>query len=299
MRLPRFTLVYPDTLVECVRILDEHRTDAKLLAGGTDLLPKMKNGLASPKYVVSLRRLTGELQFTEVDEQQGVIRIGAASPLAALAESPALSRFAPGVAYAAGCIGSAQIRNRATIGGNLCNAAPSADMAPILLVLGAKTTVQGPHGRRTIPIEELFAGPGETNLGRGEVLTEITVPIWWGKTAAVYFKHTVRQEMDIAMVGVACKITLDADGRCADAKIGLGAVSPTPVRARAAEDLLKGELLTGDISGLLEQVGELASRGCRPIDDVRASAHYRREMVKVMTRRAVAKALGIALKGRE
>ncbi len=188
------------------------------------------------------------------------------------------------LAISAGLIGSVQIRNVATVGGNLCNAAPSADAAPPLLVLGAQ-------GQYTVPLEAFFLEPGHTVLQPGELLQEIVVPRPAQRSGSFYVRHTPRARMDLAVAGVAVAITLNADGTLAEARLALGAVAPVPMRATEAEALLPGQALTEE---LLQEVGALTAQQAQPIDDQRASAAYRRRLVNVLTQRALRGALARA-----
>jgi carbon-monoxide dehydrogenase medium subunit len=189
-------------------------------------------------------------------------------------------------------VGSWQIRNLATVGGNLCTASPSAEIAPILLALDAQAHIAGPRGRRSIPMLEFFTGVRRTVLEPDELLVSVEVPAPGDHAGSHYIKFKERQKMDIAFVGVAAAVDLEpGDGVIRDARIALGAVAPTPIRAPAAEASLRGQRLT---DALLEQVGQEAAAASRPIADVRASAEYRREMVDVLTKRAVRRALEIA-----
>jgi carbon-monoxide dehydrogenase medium subunit len=184
------------------------------------------------------------------------------------------------------------IRAMATIGGNLCSASPSADMAPPLMGLGAIVKIMGPIGDRTLPVEEFFKGPGENALKRGEILVEIQVPLVPPRTGSAYIKMPARTAVGLALVGVAVVVTLDGEcDRVGDVKIFLGAVAPTPLRARRAESLMKGRVIEDDLLG---QVSRAAAQEARPLADVRGSAEYRREMVRVLTRRAVSRALKTA-----
>jgi carbon-monoxide dehydrogenase medium subunit len=182
-------------------------------------------------------------------------------------------------------VGSIQIRNLATVVGNVCNAAPSADTAPGLIALGAKVQIAGPGGRRSMLVENFMTGPSQTALKPGELVTGIQVPTPGPRTGSAYVRHTPRNAMDIAVVGVGAAVTLaPRTGACQDAKIVLGAVAPTPIRARAAEKILRGQKPT---DALIAEAAEIAAGDARPISDVRASADFRREMVRVLTRRMV------------
>ncbi|MGB6838486.1 MAG: xanthine dehydrogenase family protein subunit M [Dehalococcoidia bacterium] len=283
----RFDYYAPGSLSEALSILQERGDGGKLLAGGTDLLVQMREAGLHPSYVVSLRRLP-ELRGIEFDEGTG-LRIGACADMAAIEAHPSVRQRYRALFEGASLIGSVQTRNMATIGGNICNAAPSADSAPPLTVLGAGAEVAGPGGRREMALEDLFTGPGTTALGPNDILMALRLPVPPPHTGSVYQRHTPRQEMDIAVVGVGVALTFQPDGEAIQgARIGLGAVAPTPIRAREAEDALTGQRPSEE---LFARAAELAVAASRPISDVRGSAAFRRELVRVMTRRC----LGIAL----
>lgn len=286
MLLPKFEYLAARDLTEACSWLSKYKAKASAMAGGTDLLVKMKHKETSPQYVIGLKGIPG-LDAIDYDRTSG-LRIGALATIESLAASPLVQRNFPALAQAASRMATPQVRNIATIGGNLCNAAPSADTASPLIVLGAGVRLVGPQGERTVSLEKFFTGPGQTVLKPGEILAEIQVPQPPARTGAAYLKLS-RVTVDLALVGVAALITLaTTDGVCQDVKIALGAVAPTPMRARKAESVLKGQKVT---AALIEKAAQLASEEARPITDVRGSAYYRTEMVKVLTRRALAQAL--------
>ncbi len=279
----RFDYYEPKTVEEACRLLVEFGDDASIFAGGTDLIPKMKNGLTRPKYIVNIKKIP-DLDFVK-GEGETVLSIGALTLISELVTHPLLLERFPVISTAARSIGSLQVRNLATLGGNLCNAAPSADMAPGLLVMDALVKVTGPSGDREMPLEEFFIEPGRVNLGRGELLTEIHVPIPPANTKQLYLKHSVRRAMDIAIVGVAVSLSFEEEtGVCRKARIALGAVAPTPVRAKRAEEIILGKRLGGIP---LTMVGDTVSREVAPITDVRGSAGYRSDMVSKLTIKAI------------
>jgi len=188
------------------------------------------------------------------------------------------------LAEAAAVVGSAQIRNRATIGGNMANATPSADVAPSLIALNATAKIVSTSGERTVPMEEFFRGPGQNAMNADEILTEITIPRTGPQLAGEYIKFSPRDMMDLAYIGVAVAYNLANDKKCSGVRIVLGAVAPTPIRAKNSEALLEGKVLTEELA---TQVGDEAARESKPISDVRSSADYRRAMVAVMTKRAI------------
>jgi carbon-monoxide dehydrogenase medium subunit len=269
---------------EAISLLSEYGDRADVIAGGTDLLVRMKRGDALPDYFISVEGIQ-ELDHIDYDDLRG-LRIGARTTLRSLVGSSLIKGHFPVLSEAAGILGTPTIRNQATIGGNLCNAAPSADTAPALMVLGARLKIQGAGDEKTLPIEEFFSGPGETCLKSNEILTEIQVPKMPPGTRAVYLKQTRSKGADLALVGVAAWVAVE-DDVVKDVKIALGAVAPTPIRAKKAEEILRGNRLH---EGLLEACGEAAVLESRPIDDVRSSADYRKKLIYVLVKRAIRQA---------
>jgi CO/xanthine dehydrogenase FAD-binding subunit len=279
----RFDYYEPRTVEEACKLLFEFGSDASILAGGTDLIPKMKNGLMMPDHIVNIKKIP-DLDFIKGDGET-LLRIGALTLISELAIHPLLLERFPVITTAARSIGSLQVRNLATLGGNLCNGAPSADMAPGLLVMDSRVKVTGPSGDREMPLEDFFVGPGRVNLGKGELLTEIHVPFPPANTKQLYLKHSVRRAMDIAIVGVAVSLSFEEKTEvCRKARIALGAVAPTPVRAKRTEEMLLGKKLR---EILLIKVGEMVSQEVAPITDVRGSAGYRSEIVSKLTLKAI------------
>ena len=288
----KFEYLAPHGLQEAIDLLRQRGDGGRPLAGGTDLVPQMKDGGAKfplPSYVVSLR-LVPELKGIEFSESQG-LRIGAGVTMAELAESPVIRERFPIIAEGAGLVGSIQTMNMATVGGNLCNAAPSADTAPPLLTCEAQAVIAGPAGRRTLPLEEFFLGPGRTALAADELLVELRMATPPPRTGGIYIRHTPRKQMDIAVVGVGVLLTLVAGDRIQRARIALGAVAPTPVRAKQAEAVLEGKEASEE---LFARAAEAAAGECKPISDVRGSAEFRRHLVRVMTERCLREAAGRA-----
>jgi len=284
----------PRSLVEALRMLRSGRGQAWILAGGTDLILQMKTGLVFPSAVIDVKEVPelNRLEWTRT----GGLHIGAAVPLARLVTFPALQQRYGILAQACSVIGSMQIRNRGTMGGNICNAAPSADSAPALLCLGANAVVASSSGTRKVKLDEFFTGPGKTVLGTYEMLVEVEIPTPPARSAGCYMRHTIREEMDIAMAGVGSFVTLSPRSkRLKEVRIALGAVAPTPMRAYSAEAALTGKIPTRKI---IEEAAEQAAEEASPITDIRASAEYRGELVKVLTRRTLRKcceALGIEI----
>ncbi|MFQ5880058.1 MAG: FAD binding domain-containing protein [Dehalococcoidia bacterium] len=291
--MKRFTYYAPETLAEAVATFRDQGEGGRPLAGGTDLVVQMKEGgmkFPYPSYIVSLRKLK-ELRGIRFSEGEG-LRIGAGITFAELESEPTVRERFPILVDGASIVGSIQTRNMATAGGNLCNAAPSAEMAPPLIALGAQAHIIGPQGERTLPLEEFFLGPGSTVLGNGDILVDVLVPTPPGRTGGMYQRHTPRKEMDIAVVGVGVVVTLAADGETIQrARVVLGAVAPTPMRATDAEVILEGQRASND---LIARAAQRASEEARPISDVRGTAAFRRELVRVLTVRctegAIAKA---------
>jgi len=271
----RFTYHEPATLDEAVSLLAA--PNAQILAGGTDLLVELKERLRRADYVVNIKKIPGIAGFA-YDDKAG-LRIGALATARELEISPLVLDKYRSLAQSLRELGSIQVRHRATIIGNVCRASPSADTIPPLIADGASLRIRGAGGERMLELEDFFLGPGKTLLEPGDVVTEIIVPPPAAGTRKVYLKHGRRKAMELATVGVAVTHVPGAETR-----IVLGAVAPTPLRARQAEELLRGKRLTED---LIAEAAQAAVAESRPISNVRASAEYRREMVGVLTRRAL------------
>ena len=277
----------PETIDEAISLLKAAGGSARPLAGGTDLVVQMKERATRfpyPATIVSLDRVS-ELRGVNFSETDG-LRIGAGATMTDVASHPAVRERYAALAEGAGVVGSLQTMNMATIGGNVCNAAPSADTAPPLLVYEAEAVIVGPNGRRTLPIAEFFRGPGETALAPDELLAELRLPVPPAGTGAVYQRNTPRKQMDIAVVGVAVALTLSGDA-IERARVALGAVAPTPLRARGAEAALQDQTANDET---FAKAAEAAVQDSSPITDIRASAEYRRHLVSVMTARLLAEA---------
>jgi len=283
----RFELALPESLDDCLRLLAQRGPETKLLAGGTDLLPQMKNSVVMPKRVIDLSGVA-RVKILECDAKG--LRIGAAVPARQVEQDPRVREGYAAVAESAALLGSVQVRNLATVGGNICNAAPSADMAPPLVALEAQAVIAGPQEERRVPLSDFFTGVRKTVVGPDELLVEIFVPAPGPHSGGCYIRHTPRRELDIAVVGVASQVTI-ANGVCAKARISLAAVAPTPVRATAAEAALEGKPLTPE---LIERAADLAGQAAKPISDQRGSADFRRHLVRILTRRTLTTALARA-----
>lgn len=277
----RFDYLEPQTVEEAVSLLAKFNREAKVIAGGTDLLNLIRTKIIRPKYVVDISRIPG-LDHVKYDAA-GTLSIGTLASIRALEMSVQVKERHSVISQAAGQLGSVAIRNVGTVGGNLCHASPAADTAPALMALGARVKIAGPAGERATALENFFTGPGRTVLERGEILTEIQIPATAPDTKGIYFKHAIRGASDLAIVGVAVVASFDG-GRCRNLRIALGAVAPTPMRATGAERLLEGREL--DLA-LIEIAAREAADESRPITDIRGSAEYRREMVKVFVRAAI------------
>ena len=288
----KFEYFAPQSLSEALAVFKEHGEGGRALAGGTDLVVQVKEGvkIPHPSYVVSLRRVP-EVRGIDFSEGAG-LRIGAATTMAEIADSLLIRERYRILADGARIVGSTQTMNMATVGGNVCNAAPSADTAPPLLACEAVAVIAGPDGEREAPLEEFWLEPNRTVLKPGELLKELRLPAPPARTGGVYVRHTPRKQMDIAVVGVGVLLTLSPsagsgqaqDNRIKRARVALGAVAPTPIRARKAEAVLEGNTASG---ALFAQAAEIAASEASPISDQRGSAEFRRHLVRVVTERCL------------
>jgi CO/xanthine dehydrogenase FAD-binding subunit len=284
----RFDLVLPESVDDCLKLLAQRGPEAKVLAGGTDLLPQLKNGLLKPPCVIDLSGVAA-LRVLGAANGHG-LRVGSAVTARTLEQDHTVRARFPAIAESGALVGSVQVRNLATVGGNLCNAAPSADMAPPFIALDAEAVIAGRRGQRRVPVTSFFTGVRRTVLEPGELLLELAVPDPGPHSGGTYVRHTPRRELDIAVVGVASQLTL-ANGLCTKARIALASVAPVPLRATAAEQWLEGQRPTPE---RIARAAELAVEAARPISDQRGSADYRRHLVKVLTRRTLTTALARA-----
>ena len=285
----RFEYLEARTLRQAIGMLQRHGEKARIVAGSTDFLVRWRAGFWHPDYVVNIQHVPG-LSRVAYSRRNG-LRLGSLVTIQTLEQHPAIRQHYPALAAAAASFAGVQVRNLATVGGNICNASPSGDTLPALLAYGAECRLSGPDGHRQVPLDQLFTGPGQTVLAHDEVLTETTLPPPPPNTGSLYIKHSPRGAMDIATVGVASAVTVDRSGVCTEVRIALGAVAPTPLRALAAEESLRGKPLDAD---LLQAAAELAMSSATPIDDVRGTAGYRRQMVGVLTRRTLEQATATA-----
>ena len=282
-RLPKFDYIKPKSIDEALDLLGENdHGDVKVYAGGTDVIPKIKSRLIhAPKVLIDLKGIP-QWDYIHYGDKDG-LRIGALATISSVAHSPQVRENFGILSQAAGSIASTQVQNRGTIVGNICNAVPSADSAPALLCLGAKLSCVSHRGERVIDIEDFFTGPNQTALNPDELVKEIRIPSMPLQSKGVYIKLSPRSRMDLALVGVGTVLAQD-NGLIQEVRIALGAVAPTPMRAKKAEDVLKGEKVRAET---VMKAAETASAESEPIDDHRASAEYRRMMVEVLVKRAM------------
>jgi carbon-monoxide dehydrogenase medium subunit len=281
--LPSFDYVKANSAEEVVTLLSEHGEGARLLMGGTDLFPNMRDGRLRPRIVIDLKGMPGMRGI--VHGPNGGLAVGAATTMNELAEHPAVRAYCPLLADAAASVASYQVRSRATLGGNLCNASPCADTSPATLVLQAEFTLQGPSGERSVPATEFFTGPGQTVLQPAEFMTTIRFPLMPAGACTKYHKLGRCRSGDLSLVGVAVlgypDSSLPSGYRF---RIGLGSVAPTPIRARLAEAVLASHA-PGKES--FARAAEEARAEADPITDVRGTAEYQRDMVRTLTIRAL------------
>jgi carbon-monoxide dehydrogenase medium subunit len=285
-RLPTFEYHAPATIEEALDLIARYGDNGRFMAGGTDLLLAMKKREITPQHLISLNGIA-PLQGISQDKQ-GRVTIGALTTLAAIERSDIIRRQFLPLRDAINVMASIQIRNLATIGGNLCSAVPSADTAPPLIALNASLQLVGPQGERSLPAEEFFTGPAETVRKSNEILTAIMIPKPEPFSSGCYLKLMRRRAMDLALVGVAACLKLDKEKKiCTEARIALGAVAPTPIRVPEVEALLVDKAID---EKLIAEAARIAGMQCRPISDIRASQEYRCSMVEVLTLRAVMEA---------
>ena len=282
-RTEPFDFYQPATLQEASRLLRDRGPGGRFLAGGTDLVIAMKEKGLLPNYIVDLKRLPGITGIRE--NADGSITLGTLTTMYEIEISPLIRKKFQFLAQSAAEVGSIQIRNRATIGGNMCNATPSADTAPALIALNATAKIMSGTGGRSISLEEFFKGPGQTVLSADEILTEVNIPKTAPGLVGEYIKFSPREMMDLAYVGVAVAYDFETQKKtCTSVRIVLGAVAPTPIRAKRAETTLEGQILS---EASAEKAGNIAAEEAKPISDVRSTADYRRAMVGAMTKRAL------------
>lgn len=287
--MARFDYLEPHSLDEALRMLAEHGSRARLVAGSTDFLVRWRAGAWQPDAVICIRHLPG-LNAIQWHDDDG-LTIGALTTVADIEQSDLIRRRYPALAAGAAAFAGAQVRNLATVIGNICNASPAGDTLPALLAYDAQCRIAGPGGERHLPLSEVFLAPGRTALDAGEIMTELRLPPPLPSSGGIYIKHSPRGAMDISAVGVASVVSLDDAGRCARVRIALGAVAPTPTRALGAEGRLAGQ--PPDAPAIAD-AARLAAQSASPISDVRSGADYRRQMASVLTERTLRHAAAMA-----
>lgn len=281
-----FEYFEPETVEEALSLLRKYSVKAKIYAGGTDLVVQMRKDLVSPQFVISIGGMRG-LDYLRFEDGKG-LSIGCLTTIRTIERSPELQKQYKMLSEVARQMGSVAVRNVATIGGNLCNALPSADMAPMLIALSAKTKLVSTDSERIVPLENFFTGPRATVLQADELMIEVQIPTSPPQTSGVYLKYSTRGGEDLALVGVAAAATFGSRNEsCTDVRIVLGTVVPAPMRAKKAEAILKGKMIDDE---LIEKAAQIASDESRPRDSIRGSTDYRREMVRIFTRDALKQA---------
>lgn len=280
----KFEYFCPETLEDAIELLSRYGTEARVLAGGQSLIPLMKLRLSSPKYLIHLGGIQG---LSAIEEQNGMISLGALTLYAEIQESSLVKSKLPILHDAVSMIGDVQIRNLGTIGGCLVHADPAGDMAPALLALGARVNTLGSSGKRTLKIHELIVDAYSTDLGEDEVVTRVLVPIPQKGSGGAYLKFE-RRAGDFAVASVGVQVSLQKDGTCSEIAVGLGAVGVTAIRARKAEQVLRGKQVD---DALAKQAADQASAEADPFSDIRGSAEYKRHLVGVLFQRALKIAL--------
>ncbi len=280
--MPRVNYTAPATVDEAVKALASAAGSTKVLSGGTDLLVQLKSGRIKPDLIVDTKRIP---DLIGIREEGGFFVIGAATPGVMLSANEQLEHALPGVVEGVDLIGSTQIQGRASIAGNLCNASPAADSVPPVIAARGIAVVAGPNGKREVPVESIVTGPGQTSLAKGEFVVAFKIPKPKSRQAGAYLRFIPRTEMDIAVVGCAVDVTLDAGGTCTDARVVLGAVAPTQLIVEDAAKALIGHKLDADT---LANLDAAAQRACKPINDKRGTIEYRTKVAGVLARRAAA-----------
>jgi len=278
----------PETTKAAVALLANAKGSAYVLAGGSDLLVRMKGGFIAPDLIVDIKRIPA---MREIRKTLSGWAIGAAVPCAELGENKGLKKAWPGVVEAANLIGSKQIQGRCTISGNMCNAGPAADSVPALVAAGAMAQIAGPKTKRVVPVEQIAIGPGKNSLKKGELVEAIILPARAPRSGDAYLRFIPRTEMDIAVVSAGVNLTLDAKGVVREARVALGAVAPTVLLVAAAAKAIIGSKLD---DAALERLGQAAAAACRPIDDKRGTIEFRTEVASVLAKRAAKIAYGRA-----
>jgi carbon-monoxide dehydrogenase medium subunit len=275
----------PETVESAAALLADATGEARVLAGGTDLLVQMRSEIVDPALIVDIKRIAETRRITE---ERGGWRIGAAVTGAELKEHPRLKQVWPGVVEAANLIGSTQVQGRATMGGNLCNGSPAADSVPALIAAGAVATLAGPNGRRDLPVEDVMLGPRKLALTRGEFVVSFLLPLRPPRSSDAYLRFIPRTEMDIAVVGAGVSLTVNETGTITAARVSLGAVAPRVLLVQEAAAAIVGRALDRAAQDRLEAAARAA---CAPIDDKRGTVEFRIQVAGVLARRAALIAL--------
>ncbi|MDX2155263.1 MAG: xanthine dehydrogenase family protein subunit M [Hyphomicrobiaceae bacterium] len=280
----------PDTLEAAAKLLAAESGDARVLAGGTDLLVQIRSEILSPALVVDIKRIS---ETRSIKEESGGFRIGAAVAGAELKEHPTLKKVWPGLVEAANLIGSTQVQGRCSLGGNLCNGSPAADSVPAMIAAGAVATIVGPNGRRELKVEDIMLAPRKLALTKGEIIASFLLPKRPAHASDAYLRFIPRTEMDIAVVGCGVSLTLDGSGTCTAARVSLGAVAARPLLVEDAGKALVGTKVD---DAALEKAAAAARAACKPIDDKRGTIEFRTDVAGVLTKRTALIALERARK---
>jgi CO/xanthine dehydrogenase FAD-binding subunit len=281
-----FDYIAPTNVDEVISLLASHNSNAKVLCGGTDLLVQLREGRRQTGLVVDLKKIP---DITQVTNDENELHIGAAASCHDICSNPIVQQKYPGLIDGIHLIGGVQIQNRASVGGNLCNASPAADAIPALIVHKAICNITGPNGSRVLPVEEFCIAPGKNALQAGELLISITVPSPKENFGAHYLRFIPRNEMDIAVVGAGASVILDEDGKYfVSARIALGAVAPTPLLATDAGAFLSGKDITHEN---IKEAARMAQDIAKPITDLRGTAEHRKHLVAVLVERTLEKAI--------
>jgi len=285
--LEPFDFVSPSSIEEAVRTLASSGDQARILAGGTDMLVQMRAGRRTAPLVVDIKGIP-ELNVVSYDATKG-LTLGAAVPCYKIYEDETLAKAYPGLIDSASLIGGIQIQGRASVGGNICNAAPSGDAIPAVIALGGVCNIAGPKGTRELPAEEFCTAPGQNALENGEILVSISIPAPQANSGANYQRFIPRNEMDIAVAGVGSSVQLDNSGQnFVSARIALASVAPTPVFAKEAGDSLVGKAVSEEA---IQQASDLAMAAAKPISDMRGTIRQRTHLIGVLTRRTLNNAI--------
>lgn len=271
----------PSSAKEAAKLLAGAKGKAVVLAGGTDLLVRMKSGVVEPDLIVDIKRIDATQDIKKTGN--GGFKIGASVSGARLGKNKALVKAWPGVVEATNLIGSDQVQGRATMAGNLCNASPAADSVPAMVAAGAKANIVGPNGRRTVAVEKIPTGPGKTSLKKGEIIESISLPKKQPKSGDAYLRFIPRTEMDIAVVSAGVNLTIDGKGVIRKARVALGAVAPTVLLVEDAAKAIVGSKLDDEA---LAELASACAAACKPIDDMRGTIEFRTEVAGVLARRA-------------